>query len=116
MQPVTRTSRAGGVYVDAMFAYLRAHPEEMSLPDRWIGGQDYRTEDLAPPAVVMDAFPTLVAEGRAAGEWRVARDRIGIETGPTPGVLTINATRIQGVDGTDPDALSLAEVESQQQV
>jgi hypothetical protein len=46
----------------------------------------------------------------------VDRDRLGIETSPVPGIVTINATRVHGVDGTDPDALSRAEVETQRQM
>jgi hypothetical protein len=116
MQPVTRIFRMAGVDVARMLAYLREHPEEMSLPDRWQGGLDYGSGDLEAPSVVMDAFPTLVAEARAAGALTVPRDRIGIETGPVPGVVTINATRVHGIDGTDPDALSRAEVETQRQM
>jgi hypothetical protein len=116
MQPVTRIFRVANVDTDALFTFLRAHPEEMSLPERWTGGASYVAEDLRNPSVVMDAFPTLVAEGRASGELTVDRDRLGIETGPVPGVVTINATRVHGVDGTDPDALSRAEVETQRQM
>jgi hypothetical protein len=116
MQPVSRIFRVAGVDVAEMFAYLRRHPQEMSLPDRWEGGADYGLEDLGAPSVVMDAFPALVASARAAGELTVPRDRIGVETGPVPGVVTINATRVQGVDGTNPDALSRAEIETQLQM
>jgi FAD-dependent oxidoreductase family protein len=116
MQPATRIFRVGNVDVDAMFTFLRAHPEEMSLPERWEGGTDYAGKDLEHASVVMDAFPTLVSEGRASGELTVERDRLGIETNPVPGVVTINATRIHGIDGTDPDALSWAEVETQRQM
>jgi hypothetical protein len=116
MQPVTRIFRVGDVDTDAMFGFLRAHPEEMSLPERWRGGADYAAKDLQYDSVVMDAFPTLVSEGQASGELTVQRDRLGIETGPVPGVVTINATRVHGIDGTDPDALSRAEVETQRQM
>ncbi|HLW61401.1 MAG TPA: FAD-dependent oxidoreductase [bacterium] len=116
MQPVTRIFRVAGVDVRGMLDYLRAHPEEMDLPERWTGGGDYTVDDLAATSIVMDAFPSLVADARAAGELTAPRDRIGIETGPVPGVVTINATRVHGVDGTDPDALSRAEVETQRQM
>jgi FAD-dependent oxidoreductase family protein len=115
MQPATRIFRVAGVDVEQMFAYLREHPEEMDLPERWDGAAD-TAQDLTAASVVMDAFPTLVAQARAAGELMVPRDRIGVETGPVPGVVTINATRVHGVDGTDPDALSRAEIETQRQM
>ena len=115
MQPVTRIFRVAGVDLEEMFAYLRHHPEEMNLPERW-DGADYTVQDLTGSSVVMDAFPTLVAEARALGELTVPRDRIGIETGPLPGVVTINATRVHGINGTDPDALSQAEIETQRQM
>jgi hypothetical protein len=115
MQPVTRIFRVAGVDVGAMFAYLSAHPDEMDLPERW-DGSSYTSDDLAAASVVMDAFPALVAEARHAGEFDVPRDRIGVETGPLPGVVTINATRVHGIDGTDPDALSSAEIETQRQM
>ena len=115
MQPVTRIFRVAGVDVEEMFAYLRDHPEEMDVPERW-DGAGYTVQDLRAASVVMDAFPTLVAQARAAGELAVPRDRIGVETGPVPGVVTINATRVQAIDGTDPEALSRAEVETQQQM
>lgn len=78
----TRIFRMAGVDVAAMLGYLRQHPEEMSLPRRWHGGLDYDPGDLEAPSIVMDVFPTLVAEARAAGELAVPRDRLGIETGP----------------------------------
>lgn len=115
MQPVTRIFRVAGVDIQAMFDYLRRHPEEMDAPDRW-DGEAYTAQDLTTASVVMDAFPNLVAQGRATGEWTVPRDRIGIETGPLPGVVTINATRVHDVDGTDPDELSRAELETQRQM
>jgi FAD-dependent oxidoreductase family protein len=116
VQPVTRIFRVCDVDVDEMLAYLRAHPEEMDLPERWDGGAAYTAQDLAAQSIVMDAFPSLVAAARAAGELSVPRDRIGVETGPVSGVVTINATRVHGVDGTDPDALSRAEIETQRQM
>ncbi len=115
-QPVTRIFRMGDVNTTEMLAYLRSHPGEMDLPERWDGGAAYTPQDLAANSIVMDAFPTLVADARRAGELTVPRDRIGIETGPVPGVVTVNATRVHGVDGTDPDALSRAEIETQRQM
>jgi FAD dependent oxidoreductase len=116
MQPVTRIFRVGNVDIEEMFAYLRQHPEEMDLPGGWDGGAAYTAEDLDATSIVMDAFPSLVAAARAAGELTVSRDRIGVETSPARGVVTINATRVHDVDGTDPDALSRAAVETERQM
>lgn len=116
LQPVTRIFRVCDVDVDEMLAYLRVHPEEMDLPERWDGGAAYTADDLMERSVVMDAFPSLVAAARQAGELTVPRDRLGLETGPVSGVVTVNATRVHGVDATDPDALSRAEVETQRQM
>lgn len=115
-QPVTRIFRVCDVDADEMLAYLKANPGEMDLPERWDGGAGYTAQDLAAQSIVMDAFPALVAAARQAGELSVPRDRIGVETGPVPGVVTINATRVHGVDATDPDALSRAEIETQRQM
>jgi FAD-dependent oxidoreductase family protein len=115
-QPVTRIFRVCDVDVDEMLAYLKSNPGEMDLPERWDGGAGYTAQDLAAQSIVMDAFPSLVAAARQAGELSVPRDRIGVETGPVPGVVTVNATRVHGVDGTDPDALSRAEIETQRQM
>jgi len=115
-QPVTRIFRVCDVDVEEMLAYLKANPGEMDLPERWDGGAGYTAQDLAAQSIVMDAYPSLVAAARRAGELSVPRDRIGVETGPVPGVVTINATRVHGVDATDPDALSRAEIETQRQM
>ncbi|HEV2282578.1 MAG TPA: FAD-dependent oxidoreductase [bacterium] len=115
-QPVTRIFRVCDVDVDEMLAYLKSNPGEMDLPERWDGGAGYTARDLAAQSIVMDAFPALVAAARRNGELSVPRDRIGVETGPVPGVVTINATRVHGVDATDPDALSRAEIETQRQM
>ncbi len=60
-------------------------------------------------------FESIVKEARAKGEWKLEREFLNLYREPTPGQWRINTTRVQNVDGTNPDDLSRAEIESRRQ-
>ncbi len=93
MQPMTMFFIIGDVDDAAVDAYVEAHPEDQ--------GQ---------------LFHTIVEEARARGEFPVPRDKIGIYRTPAPGVWRVNTTRLLGLDGTNPNDLTRAEVEGRKQV
>ncbi|QDV17477.1 ribulose-1,5-biphosphate synthetase [Gimesia panareensis] len=60
-------------------------------------------------------FECIVKEARESGEWTLEREFLNIYREPTPGQWRVNTTRVQNVDGTNPDDLSRAEIESRRQ-
>ena len=60
-------------------------------------------------------FECIVKEARARGEWTLDRDFLNIYREPTAGQWRVNSTRVQDVDGTNPDDLSRAEIEGRRQ-
>jgi hypothetical protein len=93
MQPMTMFFVIEDVDDAAVEAHIRAHPEEEG-----------------------NLFKGIVAAARARGTFPVDRDKIGIYRTPEAGVWRVNTTRLLGLDGTDPDHLTRAEVEGRKQV
>lgn len=91
MQPMTMFFRLGNVDDQAVEAYMLAHPEERSTP-----------------------FRSIVQS--AKGEFPAPRDHIGVYRTPEKGVWRVNTTRLSGLDGTNAQDLTQAEVEGRQQV
>lgn len=60
-------------------------------------------------------FECIVKEARESGDWTLEREFLNIYREPTPGQWRVNTTRVQNVDGTNPDDLSRAEIESRRQ-
>lgn len=60
-------------------------------------------------------FECIIKEARARGEWTLEREFLNLYREPTPGQWRINTTRVQNIDGTNPDDLSRAEIESRRQ-
>jgi hypothetical protein len=73
--------------------YVRAHPEEEGK-----------------------LFHGIVEAARARGEFPLMRDKIGIYRTPHRGVWRVNTTRLLGLDGTNPDDLTRAEIDGRKQV
>jgi hypothetical protein len=93
MQPMTMFFIIGEVDDEAVEAHIRAHPDE--------AGQ---------------LFHAIVEEARTKGTFPVPRDKIGIYRTPRPGVWRVNTTRLLGLDGTNPEDLTRAEIEGRKQV
>ena len=60
-------------------------------------------------------FECIVKQATARGEWTLEREFLNLYREPTPGQWRINTTRVQNIDGTNPDDLSRAEIESRRQ-
>ena len=93
MQPMTMFFVIEGVDDATVEAHIHAHPEEEGK-----------------------LFHGIVERARAAGRFPIERDKIGIYRTPEPGVWRVNTTRLLGLDGTDPDDLTRAEILGRKQV
>ena len=61
-------------------------------------------------------FECLVQRAKTEGKWSVPREYVNMYREPRAGEYRVNTTRLHGVDGTDPQQLSRAEVEGRRQV
>ena len=111
MRPMTLIFRLGGVDVRRLVEYVRAHPEDFS-PDPL-----QCMLDLEGQMVRIFGFFKLVEEAKARGELWPECYYFRVECVlPARGVLTVNATRVYGVDGTKAEDLSRAESETRHQM
>ncbi len=111
MRPMTLIFRMGGVDVPRLVEYVRAHPEDFS-PDPL-----QNMLDLGHHMIRIFGFFKLVEAAKARGELWPDCYYFRVESVlPERGVLTVNATRIYGVDGTRAEDLSRAEIETRRQM
>lgn len=111
-QPASRIFRVGDVDLKRVYEYLSEHPEDLRPPKGWSGG-DYDVDTLAAtPGATIEAFGDLIKRARAAGDWTIPRWRLGLYTLPGRSDVGVNVTRIHGIDGTDPDDVTRADVET----
>lgn len=111
MRPMTLIFRMGGVDAARLVEYVRAHPEDFS-PDPL-----QCMLDLEHHMIRVFGFFKLVEEAKARGELWPDCYYFRVESVlPDRGVLTVNATRVYGVDGTRADDLSRAEIETRRQM
>ena len=61
-------------------------------------------------------FKTLIAKARAEGRWTLPRPHINIYRSVKDGEWSVNVSRLNGIDATDPESLSAAELEGRRQV
>jgi hypothetical protein len=116
MQPVSAIFRIGGVDLEQTWAYLEEHPEDFETPPGYVGDEYSVANFRAKPGVGVAGFRSLIARARAAGDYTIPRDDLGFNPQVGRPEVTMNITRVHGIDGTDPDDLTRAEVQSQLQV
>jgi hypothetical protein len=92
MQPMTMFFRIGGVDEEAVQRYVDEHPEERHC-----------------------LFNSLIEAMMASGEWPVNKNHLSVYRSVQPGVYRVNTTRIQGVNGTNVEDLTRAELEGRRQ-
>jgi FAD dependent oxidoreductase len=111
MRPMTLIFRMGGVDVPRLVEYVRAHPDDFS-PDPL-----QCMLDLDHSMIRVFGFFRRVEEAKAAGELWSECYYFRVESVmPERGVLTVNATRVYDVDGTNAADVSRAEIEARHQM
>ncbi|MBB6674638.1 FAD-dependent oxidoreductase [Cohnella nanjingensis] len=104
-QPMTMKFRMRGVDLDKVKAYMIAHPEDF-----------YKKTPFAElPHIPLTGVSGFYSHWRAANV-PINRDQVLFFTGPAEDEVLINCTRVQGLDGTDVEALTQAEEEGRRQV
>ena len=68
------------------------------------------------PGATVEGFHKLIVKVQKAGDYTIPRDRLGLYTMPGQNEGTINITRVHGIDGTNPDDMTRAEIETQKQI
>ncbi|MDE2515296.1 MAG: FAD-dependent oxidoreductase [Rhodospirillales bacterium] len=115
-QPVSSIFRVGGADLERTWAYLETHPEDFETPPGYNGDEYSVAKFRARPGVGVAGFRALIAKARAAGDYSIPREDMGFNPMPDRPEVTINITRVHGIDGTDPDDLTRAEIETQRQM
>jgi len=108
IQPCTMMFRLSHVDREALAAYIRSHPDQMRthLDARSVHGADL---------TAVAGLYALWEEARAAGEVSVPRELVSLFATPYDDEMTVNMTRVTGVDPLDPDDLTRAEIEGRRQ-
>lgn len=108
-QPLTLMFKLGNVDLDAVRAYMKAHPEDFYKRTAW--------ECLDTQAhLSVNGFYSQLAAAFAAGELNLKRDMVLFFQTVHPDEVTVNMTRVQGLDATDAWQLTRAEIELRRQV
>lgn len=119
MQPITLIFRMSNVNLKEIFDYLRDHPEELRIPftTAFSKGKAVDTYPLdyyeKTPGSQLETFGCLL--DRHWPDWP-GKNMFHISTLRGRDEVTINVTRAQGLDATNVDDLSKAEIECQGQV
>ena len=116
VQPVSAIFRVGDVDLDRTWKYLEEHPEDFETPEGYAGDEYSVAKFRSRPGVGVAGFRSLIRKAREAGDHTIPRDDMGFNPLPGRREVTINITRVHGIDGTDPDDLTRAEIETQLQV
>ena len=112
MQPMTMNLKIGNVDMEAVRRDVWDNPDNFEFDM----GQEEGLKRLASTSrVSLKAYKKQWQEAKARGEVDVPREFVLFFETATPGVVIVNTSRIQGLDGTNPYDLSRAEVMGRQQ-
>ncbi len=119
-QIIIDTTGDGDVAARAGAPYEKGRPEDGRLQPVSLFFRVGNVDDAAVQAYMDEerdgSFENLVREAMDAGEFSHPKHRITLFRLPRPGEWWINASRIHGIDATDPDQLTQAEIEGHRQV
>lgn len=100
MQPATMFFRIGGVDAEKVEKEIQEHRHEFYRKN----GVNYRS------------FHWLVSKARENGDWTLDRVSVGLYRMPKPDEWCVNTSRLMGVDSTDNESLTWAEIQGRKQV
>src|SRR5699024_10957293 len=104
LQPVSLVFSVGNVNFDEMLRYLKENPDTFDTPDTYGEGMKYVIEDFTEPtSFYFTGFAEFIEKAKKNGEFDIPRDRIILAKQPNKNEVVINATRVNGVDPTDPE-------------
>lgn len=115
MQPVSAVFRIGGIDFEALFDYIEQHPEEMNAPEGFTGTAHTIESLRSIPGISIVGFKNTITKARAAGDFDIPHDVLGLNTLPDRNEVAVNVTRVHGIDGTNPEDVTRAEIETQRQ-
>jgi hypothetical protein len=109
VQPMTMMFRLSHVDLEGTAAWLREHPDQVrtSLPP-----DAFSADTLTAIAGFWDAWKAA----QAAGEVDIPREIVSVFRGAHPDEVSVNMTRVTGLNPLDADDLTRAEIETRRQV
>ncbi len=108
VQPMTMMFRLSHVDLDATAAWLREHPDQIRTSLR---PEQFSGESLTAIAGLWDLWQAA----RDAGEVDIPRELVSLFRGAHRDEVTVNMTRVVGLNPLDPDDLTRAEIETRRQ-
>ncbi len=112
-QSVTLMFDMGGVDFEKAMTYVRDNPDEMLFP-KLPATADPR--ELAEGTISVAGYYSLLKQARAKGDYTVPGDLIFYIGRPRKGEVVFNTTHVGGIDGTNAEDLTRAEIESRRQM
>jgi hypothetical protein len=109
-QPGTLIFLMGGVHIPTMIDYLRAQPSEIG---NWPPSDEMRFSDGE--HICISGFSQAIDRAKNDGVPLVGNQLILCST-PIRGLVSVNITKIYGIEIQDPWSLSLAEIEARRQI
>jgi glycine/D-amino acid oxidase-like deaminating enzyme len=109
VQPASLMFRLSHVDLNRTAAYVRMHPDQMRTSLK-------AHERRAPALTAVAGLYELWNDALSHEEVDVPRELVSFFISPYPDEVTVNMTRVTGIDPLDPDDLTRAEVESRKQV
>ncbi|MDQ8194680.1 FAD-dependent oxidoreductase [Coraliomargarita sp. SDUM461004] len=106
-QPMTMNLKIGNVDIQAVRQNVFEDPDNFEFD---LGAEEGLRRLKNTPRVSLKAYKKTWKDAQERGEVNVPRECVLFFETATPGVVIVNTSRIQGLDGTNPYHLSKAEV------
>jgi len=109
-QPATLIFKMGNVNIPMLSDYLKNNPNEIG---DWPPSEDMIFGDEN--HICISGFFSLVNKGKEKG-LLIKGNQLIITSTPIPGIVTVNMTKVYGVDINDPFSISQAEINAREQI